>query len=311
MTDGRPDTAASRAPAGEVPLPVRRVSFSYPSDTDPMWAPHKPEFAAAANAISLGMPYAEPLFIRAVRSTFDRIDDDLRTRSETYIRQETGHHTQHRRFNDIIVARYPGARRVQWLMAKNSEWVWRRSPRFRVAYAAAGETISYGVARWTEAHLGELMDRADPVPATLYLWHLAEEVEHKANTFDVFEATDGSRLRYAWAALVGLLTIATFTLLGALVQLWGEKRLRNPLTWIRLVGLSVSMAFVLVPTLVVSALPGHHPRDFVDPIYLPAWLGQYDPVTGTMPLWHGHGSEGFERTDPTGPIDPAGPGESG
>lgn len=266
-------------------LPVRRVAFEYPIDTDPMWVPHQPEFAAAANAISLGMPYAEPLFIKAVRSTFDRIDGDLRARSESYIRQETGHHTQHKRFNDLIAARYPSTRWVQRLMAANAAWVWRRSPRFRVAYAAAGESISYGVARWTEAHLGELMDRADPVPATLFLWHLAEEIEHKANTYDVFEATDGSRLRYAWAAFVGFVTIAAFTALGALVQLHGERRLRYPVTWWRLAKLAVSLAFVLVPTLVVSSLPGHHPRDFVDPIYLPAWLGQYDPATGTMPLW--------------------------
>ena len=279
--------AAVVAPAGpiEAPLPVRRVSFEYTDDIDPMWVPHLPEFAAAANAISLGMPYAEPLFIKAVRSTFDQIDDDLRERSETYIRQETGHHTQHKRFNDLISARYPGTLRVQRMMAANSAWVWRRSPKFRVAYAAAGETISYGVARWTEAHLGELMDRAEPVPATLFLWHLAEEIEHKSNTYDVFEATDGSRLRYAWAAIVGFLTIAFFTAIGAVVQLWGEKRLRHPITWFRLGCLAVSLAFVLVPVVVVSSLPGHHPRDFTDPIYLPAWLTQYDPVTGTMPLW--------------------------
>ena len=270
-------------------LPTRRVSFEYPEDTNPMWVPGNPEFAAAANAISLGMPYAEPLFIKAVRSTYDRIDDDLRARSDSYVRQETGHHTQHKRFNDIVSRRYPGTLRVQHLMKLNSDWVWRRSPKFRVAYAAAGETISYGVARWTEAHLGEIMDRADPVPATLFLWHLAEEIEHKSNTYDVFEATDGSRLRYAWAAFVGFLTIAVFTALGAFVQLWGEKRLRYPLTWFRLAKLAVSLAFVLVPTVVISSLPGHHPRDFTDPIYLPAWLTQYDPVTETMPLW-GSGS---------------------
>ena len=112
----------------------------------------------------------------------------------------------------------------------------------------------------------------------------------------MFEATDGSRLRYAWAAFVGFTTIAFFTAVGALVQLWGEKRLRNPLTWFRLVRLAVSMAFVLVPTLVLSALPGHHPRDFTDPIYLPAWLAQYDPETGTMPLWSPHGSTGSDRS---------------
>lgn len=267
------------------PLPTRRVAFEYPTDTDPMWVPGNLEFAAAANAISLGMPYAEPLFIRAVKSTYDQIDDDLRARSDSYVRQETGHHTQHKRFNDIVSARYPGTLRIQRMMKANSDWVWRRSPKFRVAYAASGETISYGVARWTEAHLGRIFDQADPVPATLFLWHLAEEIEHKANTFDVFEATDGSRLRYAWSAIVGFLTIAFFTAAGALVQLYGEKKLRNPLTWVRLVALSVSLAFVLVPVLVVSALPGHHPDDFTDPIYLPQWLTQYDPETGTMPLW--------------------------
>jgi hypothetical protein len=258
-----------------------------------MWVPTQPEFSAAANAISLGMPYAEPLFIKAMRSTFDRLDEDLHARAESYIRQETGHHTQHKKFNDIISAHYPATRRVQRAMAANAAWVWRRSPRFRVAYAAAGETISYGVARWTEANLGKVLDAADPVPATLFAWHLAEEIEHKSNTYDVFEATDGSRLRYALAAMVGLCTIAVFTAVGALVQLHGERRLRNPLTWFRLAGLAVSLAFVLIPTLVISALPGHHPRDFTDPLYLSACLTQYDPATGTMPLW------GTDRTTPS------------
>ncbi len=277
--------ASSTEPAPPSPLPTRRVRFEYPDDVRPVWVPTQPEFSAAANAISLGMPYAEPLFIKAMRSTFDQIDDDLRARAESYIRQETGHHTQHKKFNDIIAAHYPGTRRVQRAMAANSAWVWRRSPRFRVAYAAAGETISYGVARWTEANLGKVLDPADPVPATLFAWHLAEEIEHKANTYEVFEATDGSRLRYALAAMVGLATIATFTAVGALVQLHADRRLRSPFTWFRLSALAVSLAFVLIPTLVVSALPGHHPRDFTDPLYLSAWLRQYDAENGTMPRW--------------------------
>src|SRR3954451_3595266 len=265
-------------------LPVRRGAFEYPRATDPMWVPHRPELAAAANAISLGMPYAEPLFIKAVRSTFDRIDDDLRARSETYIRQETGHHTQHKRFNDLVSARYPATVRLQRLMVRHADWIWKRSPRFRVAYAAGGETISYAVARWTESHLSAFRG-ADPVPTTLFLWHLAEEVEHKANTYDVFEATDGSRLRYAWAMTWGFTSLVLFTIVGALLQLRGERRLRYPATWFRLGRLSLSLAFVLIPTMVVSALPGHHPGDFTDPVFLPAWLSQYDPATGSMPVW--------------------------
>jgi predicted metal-dependent hydrolase len=272
----------------ETELAHRRIAFEYPPDFDPMWAPQFPEFAAAANGISLGMPYAEPQFIRAVTSTFDRLDPELRARTEAYVRQETGHFTQHACLNAIVTARYPGLRRVERLLALNDAWVERRSPRFKVAYAASGETISYGVARWTEAHLGTLMDRSDPVAATLFCWHLAEEIEHKSSTYDVFEATDGSRLRYAWTAIVGFVTILFFTFIGALVQMHGEKRLRYPVCWYRLIKLGVSVAFEVIPTLVVSSLPGHHPSDFVDPIFLPVWLGQYDPVTGTMPLWRSH-----------------------
>lgn len=285
---GRPADVVTERPgvsAPETDPTHRRVTFEYPPDFEPMWAPHLPEFAAAANGISLGMPYAEPLFIRAVASTFDRLEPDLRARTESYIRQETGHYTQHARLNAIVTERYPGLRRVERMLAINDAWVERRSPRFKVAYAASGETISYGVARWTEARLGMLMDRADPIAATLFCWHLAEEIEHKSGTFDVFEATDGSRLRYAWTAAIGFATILFFTFLAALVQLHGEKRLHKPICWFRIFKLGISVAFELIPTLVVSSLPGHHPSDFVDPIYLPAWLSQYDPVTGTMPLW--------------------------
>lgn len=266
-------------------LPVRRITFEFPPDMDPAWAPHLPEFAAAANAVSLGMPYAEPLFIKAVRSTFDRIDDDLRERSETYIRQEVGHHTQHKRFNDIVSARYPATVRLQRWMARCADWVWGRSRRFCVAYAAGGETISYGVARWTEDHVAELMDRADPVAATLFLWHLGEEIEHKASTYEVFEAVDGSKPMYAFAMAVGFVNISVFTIIGTLMQLWADRRLWNPLCWFRMIRLAVSLAFELLPVMVVSALPGHHPRQFTDPTYLPRWLSQYDPETATMPLW--------------------------
>ena len=266
-------------------LPVRRVSFEYPDGMDPMWVPHRPEFAAACNAVSLGMPYAEPLFIRAVRSTYDRIDDDLRARSETYVKQEVGHYSQHKRLNAIVSDRYPSTLRLQRWMKACADWVWRRSPRFRVAYAAGGETISYGVARFAEAHLGDLFDDAEPVPATLFLWHLAEEIEHKSSTYDVFAATDGSKLRYAWAMTVGFVSISLFTVIGTLMQLWGERRLWSPVCWFRLLHLAVSVAFVLLPVMVVSAMPGHHPRQFSDPVYLPAWLREYDAESGTIPIW--------------------------
>ena len=100
----------------------------------------------------------------------------------------------------LVAARYPRLARVEGWMRRTYGWLGRtRSQRFNLAFAAGSETIAFTLARWTEEHLGELFTGADPVPTTLFLWHLAEEVEHKSAAFDVYEAIDGSRLRYAFA----------------------------------------------------------------------------------------------------------------
>ena len=51
-------------------------------------------------------------------------------------------------------------------------------------------TIAFTLARWVDENLGSFFAGADPVPATLFLWHLAEEVEHKTVAFDVWEAVE-------------------------------------------------------------------------------------------------------------------------
>ena len=69
------------------------------------------------------------------------------------------------------------------------------------------------------------------------------------------------------------------------IELFAEGRGWHPVSYLRLTALAVSLAFVLLPTMLASAMPGHHPSDLSDPIFLPAWLGQFDAASGTMPLW--------------------------
>lgn len=266
-------------------LAVRRVRFAYPDDLDPAWTRGQPEFAYAANGLSLLMPHAEPLFIRAVTTALPDLDDGLRARTEDYIRQEVGHYREHRRFNEIIRRHHPGVARVERWMERCAAFVRRRSDRFNRAFAAGGEIMSFLLARWTDEHAGELFAGADPVATTLFLWHLAEEVEHKSAAFDVYEAVDGSRLRYAAAMVIGTALLGWLVWWAALVQIRDDGRLWRPVTHWRLFRWGVSLAFELFPAMLVSALPGHHPGEFADPLLLGTLLGQYDPVTGTMPLW--------------------------
>ncbi len=267
------------------PYPLRRIRFEYAADLDPAWVRGVPEFAYAANGLSLLMPYAEPLFIRAVKKAMPELDDDLRARTEDYIRQEVGHYREHERFNEIVRAHHPSVARVERWMKRCAEWVKRRSDRFNLAFSAGGEIMSFLLARWTDRHAAQLFAGADPVVTTMYLWHLSEEVEHKSAAYDVYEAVDGSKLRYALAMTMGTVMLGFLVWVAALMMLRDDGRLFRPVSHWRLFRWAVSLAFELFPAMAVSALAGHGPSDFADPTYLTTLREQYDPETETMPLW--------------------------
>jgi len=267
------------------PLPVRRVRFEWPDDLEPIWTPRTPELAIAANSVSMLMPHAEPYVVASTRAALGEgliADRDLAAQAQAYLTQEAQHHAQHRRFDDLLIARYPGLRS----MDAASAWVFgklrRRSTRFGLAFAAGFETIAFVSARWVDKHMGLLRD-ADPTAATMFLWHLAEEVEHKRVAFDVYQASGGGRLRYLWAMWIAGLVLAFGSLLGSVTMLWAERRLFSPVAWFRLIGWSLSFIVVALPVMVISALPGHHPDQLADPVGLEHWLDHLDPETSTVP----------------------------
>ncbi len=246
-----------------------------------------PELAIAANSVSMLMPHAEPYVVASVRAAVDRLhvtDPDLAADAHAYVVQEAQHHGQHRRFNELLLARYPNLKPVD----RFSGWVFRtlrrRSPRFGLAFAAAFETIAFVAARWVDDHQRLLRD-ADPAAATLFLWHLAEEVEHKEVAFDVYEASGGGRFRYLAAAGVAAVVLAVTALAGTMAMLAAERRIFSPSSHLRLAGWSLSFIFTALPVVAISALPGHHPRDLADPPGLDHWLDNLDPETATVPEW--------------------------
>ena len=136
------------------------------------------------------MPYAEPYFVKSVRSALPQLDGADRATAEDYLRQELSTTSSTGASTRSSPAHYPRLARIEGWMRRTYGWLSRtRSQRFNLAFAAGSETIAFTLARWTEKHLDELFAGAEPVPTTLFLWHLAEEVEHKSAAFDVYEAS--------------------------------------------------------------------------------------------------------------------------
>ena len=217
--------ARTASTIGTMPKP-RRVTFAFPDDLAVAWNPTNPEFSYAANSISLLMPYAEPFFIRSVRAALPELDGRLAERATAFVQQEAQHHRQHRHLNDLLVAQTPGLARLERGMARTYGWLGRtRSLRFNLAFAAASETIAFTLARWSARHLGTFFGGADPVAATVFLWHLAEEVEHKSVAFDVWQAVDGKRLRYLFGMIATCSILLFFVPLSIITMMHGDRRL--------------------------------------------------------------------------------------
>lgn len=279
-------------------LPRRAVDFGIDEHTDPWWNPAAPEFVAAANAVSLMMPYVEPFFARVVRQASDRFDGPLAVTAEQFAAQELSHQREHRRFNAAVRRCSPRARHVE----RGLRWVFgrlgRRSVESNLAFTAAAECIAYSLARWTSTHLSLFQRGADPAVTTMFIWHLAEEVEHKSVGHDLWTVACGRRWRYVRNAMLAIAVVGLSVTAGTLAQLSSTRRLWNPLTWFRLTGWAVSAGMEVLPTLVVSCLPSHHPADLVDPSWYARWLDDLERTPRPRPPASVVGSD-VMRSDPT------------
>ncbi len=265
----------------------RRIRLEWPADTRAAWQPLKPEFSAAVNALSLGMPSGEPYVMHAVRDAGREVaDPELRDRVREFLAQEAEHSRQHRRFNEILTAQHPALRRVEGWLAASYRFLERRAgAKFAIAYAAGFEATAFAAARWMDTHRHELFRGADPEPSTLILWHLAEEVEHKTVAHDVWAATDGNRFRYLVAMATCFTMLVWFIFLGTVVQLTAWRRILNPVAWFRLFKWGIGFAFAVLPTMATTVMPSHHPSNQADPTWMTSWLALYDQQTETIPVW--------------------------
>lgn len=267
-------------------IPVRRIGFDYPEEIGVAWTPHQPEFACAANSVSLLMPFMEPYFVRSIAAALPRLDPDLAARTRAYLGQETQHHVQHQRFNEALTSRYRSLRFVERRAEQVYRWLGRtRSAEFNLGFAASSEAIAYSAARWSAERRRQLFSGADPVVASLFLWHLAEEVEHKSVAFDVFRSCEGRRRHYLGAGLLALVLVLVFVGVGTTIMLGAERRLFHPVAWFRLTGWAITFAFELVPNLALSLFASHHPDQWVDPLWYEVWLREFDASSGSLPLW--------------------------
>ncbi|WP_338698307.1 metal-dependent hydrolase [Streptomyces sp. Q6] len=188
----------------------RRVSFDWES-TPLHWIPDEPTATHVINVLHLLLPAGERWFVKVFKEGLPLVDDpELLRDVKGFMGQEATHSVQHAyvldhlaaqrletaaytKYVDFLFEKLLGERPPLGAPIPDQEWL-----RFRLAVVAAIEQFTAVLGDWVLR--AEALDRAgcDEVMLDLLRWHGAEEVEHRAVAFDMYQHCGGRGLpRYA------------------------------------------------------------------------------------------------------------------
>ncbi|WP_327682475.1 metal-dependent hydrolase [Streptomyces sp. NBC_00467] len=195
---------------GHHAITPRRVSFDW--DGTPLhWIPDEPVATHVINVLHLLLPAGERWFVKVFKEALPMVSAPVLLKDvKGFMGQEATHSVQHSHVLDHLAAQRLATedftRHVDFLFEKllgetppfNAPVPPREWLRFRLSIIAAIEQFTAVLGDWVLRAEGLDRAGADEIMLDLLRWHGAEEVEHRAVAFDMYQHCGGSGLpRYA------------------------------------------------------------------------------------------------------------------
>jgi len=214
-------------------LVVRRLLVDMETPIARHWCAGDPFRTAFFNALSMSFPVGEQFFIDSVRDGHKALPADkqeaMRAEVQGFIGQEATHRRMHSLYNDHLDALglvnhwAPRARERLQLLTGTDVRHW-------LAITAANEHFTAIFADWLLKNDDVLGDRDERLK-TLWLWHSAEESEHRCTAFDLYRVLGGNeKWRITWFRRVTLIFL-TDTLRQTVDNLRRDGTLWQWRTW--------------------------------------------------------------------------------
>lgn len=186
-------------------LVVRRQLIDLSKPVERHWCGGDAFRSAFFGALSMSFPIGEQFFIDSVRAAHKALAPDRQAAFAAEIQGFIGQEATHRRIHSLFNERIEQNGLV-------NEWEPRAKPRMQkvlamnplhgIAITAANEHFTALFAEWMLTY-PEWLGGSEPRLQTLWLWHAAEESEHRSTAFDLYRALGGDeRWRRRWMRLV-------------------------------------------------------------------------------------------------------------
>ena len=171
---------------------VRKVELDF-SDAKIRWAENQPEFCHLLNATSSFLHHLESFLNKAVRESRKGLDaaahPALDTDVSMFCAQEGWHAKLHAQYNTKLVeAGYPWIGPAADKMRDDfARFLATKSPRWCLAYSEGFETVGPIVSHFFFEEAGDVLYDWDEPTVYLWLWHFAEEYEHRSVCNNLFK----------------------------------------------------------------------------------------------------------------------------
>lgn len=238
------------------------------------------------DAMQLAFPDGERMFIQSVRNYADKISDPaLKIQVKHFIYQEGQHGKAHSDFNkhlksqglnvDGSVAIIKGA--LTWFQKISSHKV-------QLAATVAAEHLTASLGEHMFSNDDKILANADPAMKAFYMWHGAEEVEHKAVAWDVYQQAAGGGYFTRSIALATLYPLALVPLtLGTMAMMHsdGELNVAEIKKGARVMFGKDGLFRKTLPAILEFYKPGFHPWQTGYPDKFKQWKSTYEKSNDT------------------------------
>ncbi|MBK4737685.1 metal-dependent hydrolase [Noviherbaspirillum pedocola] len=192
-------------------LVVRRLLIDLEAPFARHWCNGDAFRTAFFNALSMSFPVGEQFFIDSVRNGHKALPDEeqrkYKSEVQGFVGQEATHRRIHALFNNhlekqgLVNAWGPRALARQKMMQGVDVRHW-------LAITAANEHFTAIFAEWMLQN-SDLLDGCESRLKTMWLWHSAEESEHKSTAFDLYRALNGDeKWRLRWFRRITIMFLA-------------------------------------------------------------------------------------------------------
>lgn len=209
-------------------LVVRRLLVDMEQPIARHWCAGDAFRTALFNALSMSFPFGEQFFIDSVRDGFKALPTEKQERFRAEVQGFVGQEATHRRLHALYNAHLEKQGLVNdWepRARKRLKQLEGQDVRHWLGVTAANEHFTAIFADFM-LHNPDLLGEDDERLKTLWLWHSAEESEHKCTAFDLYQALGGS---HAWRVR-WMKTVTMFFLTDTLRQTFSNLR-RDGTLW--------------------------------------------------------------------------------